>query len=258
MKDTQNQKDYRMLGIKEVGVCDIFLPIFVSDKKNGKQQVVAKIKMSTNLPANIRGTHMSRFLEAIYEYKSRSFNIDILEAILNQIKQELKTTEANIQIVFTYFIKKIAPISRKEFLMDYRCKIAGRIIKSGKILKELEVRVPVSSLCPCSKKISKRGAHNQRGLIIINVITLDFIWLEDLIEIAEKEASGILYPILKRPDEKYVTEKMFDNAKFVEDIVRDVALSLNKDKRIINFSVKCTNYESVHNHNAYAKITKQK
>jgi len=258
MKDIQSKKDNRGLGIKEVGVSDVFLPIFVSDKKNGKQQVVAKIKMSTNLPADVRGTHMSRFLEAIRAYESHGFNISSVDELLQHIKSVLETSEANIEIAFPYFIEKTAPISQKKFLMGYQCKIIGKTFKNNKIVKKLEVCVPISSLCPCSKEISRNGAHNQRGLVVMNVITSDFIWLEDLIEIAEREASGILYPILKRPDEKYVTEKMFDSAKFVEDIVRDVALSLNRDKRVADFFVKCTNYESIHNHNSYAKITKQK
>lgn len=244
--------------IKKVGVSEVFLPIYVSDKKNKKQQVVARIKMSTDLSPEVRGTHMSRFLEAINAYQGYNFDTGSITNMLKEIKSKLRVSEANIEVAFTYFIEKIAPVSKRKFLMNYQCKIIGKILKNNRILKELEVQVPISSVCPCSKAISKEGAHNQRGLVTVNVTTSEFIWLEDLIELAENGASGILYPILKRTDEKYVTEKMFDNPKFAEDIVRDVVLSLKKDKRIINFSIRCTNYESIHNHNVYAKITNKK
>jgi len=258
MKDLQKRKDTRGIPITEVGITDIFLPIFVSDKKNKKQQVVARIKISTNLSPKIRGTHMSRFLEVINKYQDHSFDIATVADILKKIKNKLKASEVNIEIAFIYFIEKIAPVSKNKFLMDYKCKIIGKILDNNKILKRLEVQVPASSVCPCSKEISNVGAHNQRGLIILNVTISEFIWLENLINLVENNASGILYPILKRPDEKYVTEKMFNNPKFVEDIARDVAINLKKDKRIIDFSIECINYESIHNHNVYAKVTNRK
>ncbi len=258
MKDIQKRKDRRGVPIAEVGISRIFLPIWVSDKKNKKQQVVSEIKISTNLSPEIRGTHMSRFLEVIKKYQGYSFDITTIVDILKEIKSKLKASEANIEIAFVYFIEKTAPVSKNKFLMDYRCKIIGKILEDNKVLKRLEVQVPISSICPCSKTISEMGAHNQRGLITINITTSEFIWLEDLIGLAEDKASGALYPILKRPDEKYVTEKMFNNPKLVEDIVRDIAISLKKDKRIIDFSIKCINYESIHNHNIYAKITNRK
>lgn len=258
MKDLQKRKDKRGVPIKEVGISEVFLPISVSDKKNKKQQVVSKIKISTSLSPKKRGTHMSRFLEVINQYQGYVFDIAKITGILKEIKNKLKTSEANIKISFLYFIEKIAPISKNKFLMDYKCKIMGKISKNNRIFKKLEVQVPISSVCPCSKEISRVGAHNQRGLITLNVTISKFIWLEDLIDLVESKASGILYPILKRSDEKYVTEKMFNNPKFVEDIVRDIAISLKKDKRIIDFFIKCINYESIHNHNAYAEITNRK
>jgi GTP cyclohydrolase I len=258
MKDIQRRKDKRGIPIKEVGISEIFLPISVSDKKNKLQQVISRIKISTNLSPEKRGTHLSRFLEVINKYQAYNFDIAKIADILKEVKSKLKTPEANLEISFIYFIEKIAPVSKNKFLMDYRCKIIGRILKNDRIFKKLEVEVPISSVCPCSKEISRVGAHNQRGLIILNVTISEFIWLEDLINLVESEASGILYPILKRPDEKYVTEKMFDNPKLVEDIVRDIAISVKEDKRIIDFSVKCINYESIHNHNVYAEITNRK
>lgn len=258
MKDLQKRRDTRGVPITEVGITDVFLPICVSDKKNKKQQVVSKIKISTNLSPKMRGTHMSRFLEVINKYQGYSFDIATIANILKEIKDELKASEADIEIAFIYFIEKTAPVSKNKFLMDYKCKIIGKISENNRIFKKLGVQVPISSVCPCSKEISEVGAHNQRGLIILNVAISEFIWLEDLIRLVEDKASGILYPILKRPDEKYVTEKMFKNPKLAEDIVRDIAISLKKDKRIIDFSIKCINYESIHNHNVYAEITNRK
>ncbi len=255
MKDVQKRKDNRGLKIKEVGISDIFLPIFVSDKKNQKQQVIANIKASVGLSRAKKGVHMSRFLEIISKYQNFNFNNLSAYDLLQEIKNKLDSSLANIEISFMYFIEKIAPVSQKKFLMGYPCKIISRIFRNGKVSQELIVEIPVSSVCPCSKEISKIGAHNQRGVITIYVETASFIWLEELIEIAEKSASGVLYPILKRIDEKYVVEKMFNKPKFVEDTAREVALRLKKDKRIINFTVECTNYESIHNHNVYAKIT---
>jgi len=257
MKDIHNRKNNRRLNIKEVGVSNIILPIFILDKKNQRQQIIANIKTSVNLSKEKRGIHTSRFLEVINNYQNCNFDNNSAVDMLQEIKNKLGGSEANIEISFIYFIEKVAPISQKKFLMGYKCKMISRILGNNKIFKGLEVKVPVSAVCPCSKEISRIGAHNQRGLITINVATSVFIRLEDLIELAENSASGILYPILKRVDEKYVVEKMFNNPRFVEDIVREVALNLKKDKRIVNFSVECVNYESIHNHNVYAKITRK-
>ncbi len=255
MKDIQKEKDKRGISITEVGIIDIFLPIFVSDKKSKKQRVVSSLKISTDLSAKKKGTHMSRFLEVVRKYQDRSFDIAAITGILKDIKSNLEASKADIEFSFVYFIEKNAPVSKKKFLMDYKCKIIGRICEDNKISKRLGVQVPVSSVCPCSKEISEMGAHNQRGTVLLSVTISEFIWLEDLIALVEKGASGVLYPILKRGDEKYVTEKMFDNPKFVEDIIRDIVGDLKKDKRIIDFTVQCINYESIHNHNVYAKVT---
>ncbi|MBN1325763.1 GTP cyclohydrolase I FolE2 [Candidatus Falkowbacteria bacterium] len=254
MRDVQSENDKRGLMINEVGISDLYLPIFISDKKNKKQQIVAKIKASVKLPSNQRGTHMSRFIEVIKNHQKFNFNNKKISKLMKEIRDKLHAECASLQLDFTYFINKKSPISNKSFLMDYQCKIKATISENNTIKKELEVEVPISSVCPCSKIISKDGAHNQRGLVKINVNTSAFVWIETLINIAEISASGVLYPILKREDEKYVTEKMFANPKFVEDIVRDIALQLKKDKKIESFEVECTNYESIHNHNAYAKI----
>jgi GTP cyclohydrolase I len=256
MQDVQKNKDDRNIEIEEVGVKDIILPLYISDKAQKRQLVIAKVKMSIGLLANRKGTHMSRFVELMGHYKGYDFNNHTITQVLKELKKKLKAKSAYLEIAFEYFIKKKSPVSQKKSLMNYKCKFIGQIIKGNKIEHFLGVLVPISSVCPCSLAISKNGAHNQRGMVDLKVKTNDFVWLEDLISLVEKcGGSGEVYSLLKRKDEKYVTEKMFDNPKFVEDIVRDIALKLKRDKRIDNFFVECTNYESIHNHNAYAKIT---
>ena len=255
MKDLQSAKDARRIAIAEVGIKDIVLPLYIEDKVKGRQLVVAKTKMSVNLLASARGTHMSRFVEAIEHYKGRNFNHHKMEQMIRDIRKKLKARSARAEISFDYFIEKPSPVSKKKALMNYEAKIAGEINSAGRIKISLGARVPVSSVCPCSKAISAEGAHNQRAVVEIFAELKKFVWLEELIALAEKAGgSSEVFSLLKREDEKFVTEKMFANPKFVEDIVRDIAVALKKDKRIGKFSVECVSFESIHNHNAYARV----
>lgn len=256
LPDVQEQKDNRGIEIEEVGIADLVLPLVLSDKSNGKQPVIAKVKISASLEGTKKGTHMSRFIEVMEHFKGYDFNNHTISQILGEMKTKLGAQSVFLEASFKYFIEKKSPISRQKSLMNYDCQISGRINKDD-LETFLNVRVPITSVCPCSLAISKLGAHNQRGIVDLKVKTKEFIWLEDLISLVEKSGgSGEVYSLLKRSDEKYVTERMFDNPKFVEDIVRDLATRLAKNKKIIGFIIECKNFESIHNHNAYAKIIK--
>lgn len=256
MEDIQNNKDSRNIKIGEVGIKNIVLPLYISDKAKKRQMVIAKVKMCVDLAKNCRGTHMSRFIEAIEHYRGYDFNSHSIPQVLSELKKRLNAKSALVEVFFNYFIEKKSPISKKKGLMNYRCKIIGNIVENGEIETSLNIAVPISCVCPCSMAISKHGAHNQRGIVNLKVKTNAFIWLEDLIYLVEKHGgSSEVYSLLKRKDEKYITEKMFKNPKFVEDVVRDIAVNLKNDSRVDKFSVECINFESIHNHNAYAKIT---
>ena len=251
MKDIQNQKDDRNIDIDKVGIKDIRYPITVRDKEIKTQQTVALINMYVNLPRNYKGTHMSRLIEILNEH-NRSISIQNLSDILLTMKKRLNAESAHIEISFPYFIMKSSPVTHSQGLMEYQCTFKGSINK-GKDLVVM-INVPITTLCPCSKEISSYGAHNQRGEIRLQVRFNKFVWIEDLIKLAEGCASCDVYSVLKREDEKYVTEKAYQNPKFVEDVVRDVAKELEKDPNITWFAVESENFESIHNHNAYAYI----
>ncbi|MDO8524847.1 MAG: GTP cyclohydrolase FolE2 [bacterium] len=256
MKDIQNNKDNRNIEIKEVGIKNIILPLYILDKAKKRQMVVAKVKMSVDLAKNCRGTHMSRFIEIIEHYRGYDFNSHSVPQILNELKKRLNAKSALVEVSFDYFIEKKSPISKKKGLVNYQCKIIGKIIKNRKVETSLNVLVPISCVCPCSMAISDYGAHNQRGIVSLKVKTNKLVWIEDLILLVEKYGgSSDVYSLLKREDEKHITEKMFKNPKFVEDVVRDIATNLKDDSRIDKYSIECINFESIHNHNAYAKIT---
>ena len=254
MKDVQSQHDFRNIPVDKVGIKDLRYPITVLDRKNGFQHTIASINMYVNLPEKYKGTHMSRFVELLHLFRSE-ISLKEISNILEQMKEHLKAASAHIEITFPYFIEKKAPISNSPGLMDYRCRIIGSSGHDGRLDLISEVIVPVSSVCPCSKEISEAGAHNQRGEVRLSIRFKKFIWIEDMIELVEKSASCEVYSVLKRVDEKHVTEEGFSNPKFVEDIVRDVAEKLKKDKNVTWFSVSAENFESIHNHNAYAFIT---
>jgi GTP cyclohydrolase I len=251
MKDIQNQKDDRNIDIDKVGIKDIRYPITVRDKEIKTQQTVALINMYVNLPRNYKGTHMSRLIEILNEH-NRSISIQNLSDILLTMKQRLNAESAHIEISFPYFIMKSSPVTHSQGLMEYQCTFKGSL-NEGKDLV-LIINVPITTLCPCSKEISSYGAHNQRGEIRLQVRFKKFVWIEDLIKLAEECASCDVYSVLKREDEKYVTEMAYQNPKFVEDVVRDVAKKLEKDSNITWFAVESENFESIHNHNAYAYI----
>jgi GTP cyclohydrolase I len=212
--------------------------------------------MYVHLPHNFKGTHMSRFVEILNEHE-REISVESFETILREMVVRLEAQSGFIEMNFPYFVNKTAPISGVQSLLDYDVTLIGEIIK-GEASVTMKVLVPVTSLCPCSKKISERGAHNQRSHVTLTLRTNSFVWIEDVVRIAEEQASCELYGLLKRPDEKYVTERAYDNPKFVEDMVRDVAAVLNADERIDAYIVESENFESIHNHSAYALIERDK
>lgn len=255
MVDVQNLKDERKINIKKVGVKGIKYPIIVLDRANGIQHVNAEINMYVNLPHHFKGTHMSRFIEVLNMYRGQ-INIKTFKVILKKVKEKLNAESAHMEIVFPYFIEKKAPISHAKSLMEYKCRFYGES-NGDKTDFLVGVLVPITTVCPCSKEISEFGAHNQRGMVRVNVRFQKFFWIEDLIALIEDSASGEVFSLLKRSDEKFVTEKAFENPMFVEDVVRSVAVKLNKDKNFTWYSVEAENFESIHYHNAYAYVEKE-
>jgi len=254
--DVQNYPDSRRLAIDKVGIKALRHPIRVLDKGAGVQHTIATFAMYVYLPHHFKGTHMSRFIEILNAYE-REISVESFEEIMRQMVQRLEAESGHVEMTFPYFVNKQAPVSGVQSLMDYDVTFTGEI-RNGDYLQNMKVVVPCTSLCPCSKKISAYGAHNQRSHVTISVRTNSFVWIEDIIAIAEENASSQLYGLLKRPDEKFVTEKAYDNPKFVEDLVRDVAAALNRDERIDAYVVEAENFESIHNHSAYALIERDK
>jgi GTP cyclohydrolase I len=250
--DVQNTPDVRRIAIDKVGIKAIRHPVRVRDKSSGIQHTIATFGMFVHLPHHFKGTHMSRFIE-ILNSQDHEITVESFEDMLHQMVERLEAQSGYIEMSFPYFVNKRAPVSGVESLLDYEVTFIGEI-REGKYRQTVKILVPCTSLCPCSKGISKYGAHNQRSHITITVRTNDFVWIEDLIHVAEVNASSQLYGLLKRPDEKYVTEKAYENPKFVEDLVRDVAAALNEDARIESYVVESENFESIHNHSAYALI----
>ncbi len=255
MKDVQNERDERNIPINKVGIRGLRIPIVVRDQQQKTQSTIADVNMYVNLPHHYRGTHMSRFGEILHRY-SHDLSLEHLEAILSEMKQRFDCEEAHLEISFPYFIMKSAPVSGVKSYMEYRCSVQASLANTLSLT--MGVEIPIHSLCPCSKEISAYGAHNQRGIVRIQARTKGFVWFEELISLAEKQASAPLFTILKRSDEKYITERAYTNAKFVEDTARDIALALNRDERIVWYHIEVENEESIHNHNAYACITRDK
>ncbi|GMQ91902.1 MAG TPA: GTP cyclohydrolase I FolE2 [Acidiferrobacteraceae bacterium] len=254
--DVQNSPDTRQLQIDKVGIKDIRHPVRVRDRGQGEQHTIAQFNMYVELPHNFKGTHMSRFVEILNNHEPE-ISVASFKDMLSEMSDRLEASTGHIEMSFPYFINKTAPVSGVQSLMDYEVTFAGEI-KDGANNMTIRVIVPVTSLCPCSKKISDRGAHNQRSHVTVTVETNAFVWIEDIIDLVEEQASCELYGLLKRPDEKHVTEKAYNNPKFVEDMVRDVAACLNADERIDTYVVESENFESIHNHSAYAMIKKDK
>ncbi len=254
MIDIQKQTDNRNIPIDQVGIKNLKYPIKVLDREKGFQHTVASINMYVDLPHHSKGTHMSRFVELLHAFQPE-VSFESFSIILGEMKKILDAESAHVEIKFPYFIEKKAPVSGSPGLVDYTCNLMGTSDRQGNIDLVSEIMVPITSLCPCSKEISEAGAHNQRGEIRLQTRFKKFIWIEDMIDLVERSASCELYSVLKRVDEKYVTEKAYNNPKFVEDVVRDIAQELYHDENIIWFSVSAENFESIHNHSAYAKIT---
>ena len=255
VEDVQARADTRHLPINRVGIKDISHPVRVKDRSAGEQHTIATFNMYVSLPHNFKGTHMSRFVEILHA--EREISVESFRGMLESMTERLEADAGHIEMTFPFFIMKRAPVSGVESLMDYQASLIGER-RDGHTDMWIRIVVPVTSLCPCSKKISSYGAHNQRSHVTITARLRHHIWIEELIEVAESEASCELYGILKRPDEKYVTERAYDNPKFVEDMVRDVATRINADERIDAYVVESENFESIHNHSAYALIERDK
>jgi GTP cyclohydrolase I len=254
--DVQNTVDTRNIAINKVGIKSIRHPIKVADRADGVQHTVATFDMYVFLPQHFKGTHMSRFVQILNSHE-KEISVDSFETMLREMVQRLEAESGYIEMRFPFFVNKAAPVSGVKSLMDYEVALIGEI-KDGAFVQTLKVLVPVASLCPCSKKISDYGAHNQRSHVTITAQIGQHVWIEEIIRMVEEEASCELYGMLKRPDEKYVTERAYDNPKFVEDMVRDVAARLNADERITAYVVEAENFESIHNHSAYALIERNK
>jgi GTP cyclohydrolase I len=257
VRDVQNMYDHRNIDIDKVGVKNVKYPIVVLDKANGTQHTIADINMYVSLPRNYKGTHMSRFVEILHTHKNM-INMKDFPSILKEMKERLNAESAHMEVRFPYFIRKDAPVSGTPGYLEYTCGLIGHMDEFG-VMKDftVSVSVPVTTLCPCSKEISDCGAHNQRGIVSVAVQFKRFFWIEDLIAIIESCSSCDIYSVLKRQDEKYVTEKAYKNPKFVEDVVRDVAERLAKVTNITCFVIEAENFESIHNHSAYAYLERR-
>jgi len=256
LPDVQGSEDLRRIAIQRVGIRGVRHPVLVKTAAGIAQPSIGTWALDVHLPETQKGTHMSRFI-ALLEERYRSGNaLDVVSfrAMLHDMAERLEADSGQIELRFPYFISKTAPASGLNSLMDYEVTLTGRVI-GNKTQVNLTVLAPVTSLCPCSKEISEYGAHNQRSHVTMNVELLDdSLTIEDLVAIAEEEASCALYGMLKRTDEKFVTERAYDNPKFVEDLVRDVVARINEDARIGDYVVEVENFESIHNHSAYARI----
>jgi GTP cyclohydrolase I len=254
LDDKQSEPDHRELRIDKVGVRGLRFPIQVRDKARSVQNTVATIGMFVDLPKEFKGTHMSRFVEVLNAHGT-VIHVENIADILLSLQKKLNSATSHLEIEFPYFMSKKSPVTRRASLMDYVAKFDASA--SGKEIDfVLTVKVNVTTLCPCSKAISKHGAHNQRGEVTVQIRSKKSVWIEDVIRIVESSASSELYALLKRQDEKAVTERAYENPVFVEDLVRNVALRLNADQRVTWYRVEAENFESIHNHNAYACIEK--
>lgn len=262
LEDVQSRPDHHLIPLDQVGVTGLRYPIVVLDRDRGKQETVADVTLAVDLDADLKGAHLSRFLEVLEEHAGEVTQHTIPD-ILADLRRRLGASRARLEVSFPYFLDRAAPVTGARAIMDYQCRFEAEAGADG-LDFVLTVRVPVTSVCPCSKAISDYGAHNQRGFISMAVRTRErsgnsgLVWIEELIEVAESSASAPVYPLLKRPDERYVTMLAFDNPVFVEDMARGVAACLQADKRVSWFSVEALNDESIHNHAAFARVTWQR
>jgi GTP cyclohydrolase I len=250
--DVQSEADSRQIPIDKVGIKSLRHPVRIAQRAGGAQPTIALLDMSVALPHHLKGTHMSRFVEALNAC-SGELSAESFPGLVDDVVRRLEADSGQVQMRFPYFVAKKAPVSGVKSLMDYEVAFSGTLAR-GQRSFTMKVVVPVTSLCPCSKEIAEYGAHNQRSHVAITARTRAALWIEDLIDCAEQQASSELYGLLKRTDEKFVTEKAYDNPKFVEDVVRDVAAALDRDLRIERYRVEVENFESIHNHSAFALI----
>lgn len=262
LPDVQNHEDKRGIELDKVGITNLYYPLRIRDKANGLQHVTAKMDIFVGLDSRQRGAHFSHLISALNKYKTRIFGMDNLVRLLKEIRKKqdgegIPFDSASIRISFRYFVEKTAPESKLKSLVGYDCGFEISLNKPGH--KCVIVNVPISTVCPCSKEISQEGAHNQRGIVTIKVkqklTDKRIIWIEDLIRIAEQSASSDVYTLVRRVDEKHITEKMFSHPTFVEDVVRNVVVGLKEQVKNIEYFVKCENSESIHPHNAYAETS---
>jgi GTP cyclohydrolase I len=254
LHDKQSERDHRELRIDKVGVRGLRFPIQIRDKAHSLQNTVATIGMFVDLPKEFKGTHMSRFIEVLNAH-GRVVHVENIEEILLAMQKKLHAATSHLEMEFPFFLDKQAPVSGMSSLMDYTARFDATAC--GKEIDfVLTVKACVTTLCPCSKAISDYGAHNQRGQVTVQIRSTKAIWIEDLISIIESSASSELFALLKRQDEKAVTERAYENPVFVEDLVRNIALKLNAHPEVSWFKAEAENYESIHNHNAYACIEK--
>ncbi len=254
LKDTQNERDERNIPIERVGVKSLRYPVTVRNQDGSDQHTVATVAMAVDLPHHYKGTHMSRFVEVLNSH-GQCLDVRHMSALPKEMLKRLEARRAHVDFAFPFFRSKAAPVTGKEGMMDYEACFEVEAAAEGKVDFVITVKVPVTTLCPCSKAISEYGAHNQRGVVTYSVRSSKLIWLEELIDRVESCASCQLFSLLKRPDEKSVTEKAYENPVFVEDLVRNVAAKTNEDKRVTWYRVEAENFESIHNHNAYALVT---
>ena len=254
LTDIQKQRDHRELRIDKVGVRDLRFPIRIRDKAHAHQDTIATIGMFVDLPHHFKGTHMSRFIEVLNAH-GNVVHVENIPDILRAMQKRLDSQTAHLEMDFPFFLEKSAPVTGQTGLMDYQARFDATA-NGDEIDFVLEVRTNVTTLCPCSKAISAEGAHNQRGLVTVQLRSEETVWIEDVITLVEQSASCELYSLLKRPDEKYVTEAAYANPVFVEDLVRNVATHLNALPHVTWYKVEAENFESIHNHNAYACIEK--
>lgn len=259
MKDVQNLEDFRGIEIQRVGVKDVHLPLRIAQRAGGVQSVLGNVTLSVNLPQHYRGTHMSRFLEVLMKWSEEGLTSPRMRAVLAEVREKLAAHRSDMTIRFKYFLPKRAPISGNQSFLDYDCEFTGTLDDRGFIFT-LGVEVPVTTVCPCSKEISEFGAHNQRSLVRVRLRSKpgQYLWIEDVVEMVEPQGSCQIYPLLKREDEKFVTESAYQNPKFVEDVVRDTVLALRRDPRIIWFEVESESFESIHNHSAFAYFCEER
>ncbi|MCW5940569.1 MAG: GTP cyclohydrolase I FolE2 [Fimbriimonadaceae bacterium] len=255
LPDIQKTPDTRNIAIDKVGVRGVKFPISVLDRANERQHTIGNFTLTVDLPAEFKGTHMSRFLEAL-NAAGREISVTSLPSLLHDMTERLHARQAHVDVVFPFFVEKRAPVTGQSGMMEFTCGFSAE--GNGKFDIELMVQAPVATLCPCSKEISDYGAHNQRGVVTVKLRSNDHIWLEEIIDVIEASASCALFPVLKRPDEKWVTERAYENPRFVEDVIREVAVRLDSDSRVTGYEIEVENHESIHAHNAYAWLRREK